>query len=973
MKLTPIYALLLLITHVSALVRRGAPANAPDALKCSFMIDFDADVDGHAVLKTHFEGKGVLWQERTSVRNKFANFVSVRIAGDCQDASLIFHGIPGAKTFSGVTSRKLAATQHSNSPPLSDAAYHTSTGVNDARQKLGLTGKGITVAIIDTGVYYLHPALGGGIGPGFKVIGGYDLVGDDYSDANQVPVPDDDPIDNCSEISHGTHVSGIVAGDARNMTAVGFVPAIPFTGVAYEAKLLAYRVFGCTANGTATDIIAAAIYRAAADGAHIINLSLGTVAKYADEPEEIAADIVSKYGHVVVSAVGNSGAQGVQMTSSPSNAKGALAVASFQSPVSLKPSVFVDGGSYPCVLGNLNASFTEGQVLEIVVNDIQAYEKRVENDGQTNINPGAKGKALLLRLGRRDVATSTERCRWALAAGAVQCILYEPTDSAQSITGNKDIPCMMLGREAAVALLSKIAAGEKPQVVISLKETLYPLQTAGSISNFSSPGLSLELDIKPELGAIGGNVYSTISEHSAKALNLSTAFKTLSGTSMASPYAAGVMALLMQHRASEIPSFNELRGYLMNTASPKPIYQNNLTHSVAYQGAGLVNAFYAASTKSLVLPAAIALNDTDNFKSSVALTIRNNDDITVTYSLSYFSAATVNAYLDGDDFTQDANTTTFTDDQHASVSFKRDFITIMPKAFAKIDVTFTAPAAQTAYPIYSGYIRVVASNQPEHPIHVPYAGLVGSYKNKGIWSRNSSSLATKWGGPLGYPPSIVKTGLYSPTSLTPLRDGDTINATVGVGVMILVSTTSRFASFEILAQGQTKQNKVLEAAGFNTSDIVLIQFKDETDEDGVPGMSVPLVRDVIPDGTDATEPGYQIFFGRAYNSSGYAADLPPGEYVIKFSALRNFVPFWSANEGDMDVIVSPTFKLVTGVAESSSARGSAAPTPSTNILKAATAQKLASRLSALLQSEFPLSLNSWRRVLGFAAPVMWKP
>ncbi|TPX70787.1 hypothetical protein CcCBS67573_g06401 [Chytriomyces confervae] len=99
---------------------------------------------------------------------------------------------------------------------------------------------------------------------------------------------------------------------------------------------------------------------------------------------------------------------------------------------------------------------TTSAVMLLSSDNIQAYEKRVENDGQTNINPGAKGKALLLRLGRRDVATSTERCRWALAT----------------------------------------AAGEKPQVVISLKETLYPLPTAGSISNFSSPGLSPELDIK---------------------------------------------------------------------------------------------------------------------------------------------------------------------------------------------------------------------------------------------------------------------------------------------------------------------------------------------------------------------------------------------------------------------------------------------------------------------------------------------
>ncbi|EJD38966.1 hypothetical protein AURDEDRAFT_128569 [Auricularia subglabra TFB-10046 SS5] len=64
----------------------------------------------------------------------------------------------------------------------------------------GFKGKGIQVAILDTGVDYNHPSLGGGFGPGFKIEGGADLVGDDY-DGNNTPVPDDDPMD-C--YGHGT-------------------------------------------------------------------------------------------------------------------------------------------------------------------------------------------------------------------------------------------------------------------------------------------------------------------------------------------------------------------------------------------------------------------------------------------------------------------------------------------------------------------------------------------------------------------------------------------------------------------------------------------------------------------------------------------------------------------------------------------------------------------------------------------------
>jgi subtilisin family serine protease len=123
-----------------------------------------------------------------------------------------------------------------------------------------LTGTGIKVAVIDTGVYYKHPALGNGFGPGFKVnfkiclltlvfcvffypkitprptpaarflrnkntftgiklcdlqvAFGWDFVGDNYGIANQTLVPDSDPIDDCTSESHGTHVAGIVGADA---------------------------------------------------------------------------------------------------------------------------------------------------------------------------------------------------------------------------------------------------------------------------------------------------------------------------------------------------------------------------------------------------------------------------------------------------------------------------------------------------------------------------------------------------------------------------------------------------------------------------------------------------------------------------------------------------------------------------------------------------------------------------------------
>jgi subtilisin family serine protease len=62
-------------------------------------------------------------------------------------------------------------------------APHAMTGVDQLHNQ-GLIGEGVQVAIIDTGVDFTHPALGGCFGPGCKVAGGADLVGDAFNGSN---------------------------------------------------------------------------------------------------------------------------------------------------------------------------------------------------------------------------------------------------------------------------------------------------------------------------------------------------------------------------------------------------------------------------------------------------------------------------------------------------------------------------------------------------------------------------------------------------------------------------------------------------------------------------------------------------------------------------------------------------------------------------------------------------------------------
>lgn len=170
----------------------------------------------------------------------------------------------------------------------------------------GADGQGVRVAVIDTGIDYTHPDLGGGFGPGFKVIGGYDFVHGDS-----------DPMD---DQGHGTHVAGIIAASGA------------VKGVAPGVKLLAYKVLDELGSGQYSTIIAG-IDRAVDpdqnpltnDGAQVINLSLGGPGD-PDDAISQAVDTAVAAGVVCVVAAGNNGGNGNSTIGSPGCARTALTV-----------------------------------------------------------------------------------------------------------------------------------------------------------------------------------------------------------------------------------------------------------------------------------------------------------------------------------------------------------------------------------------------------------------------------------------------------------------------------------------------------------------------------------------------------------------------------------------------------------------------------------------------------------------------
>ena len=114
-----------------------------------------------------------------------------------------------------------------------------------------------------------------------------------------------------------THVAGIAAGNDPG-----------FTGVAPDALLGAYRVFGCNGS-TDTGIILSAMERAAKDGMDVVNISIGVpYMTWPTYPTARGADSLSEAGVVVTASQGNAGNSGLFSASAPAVAEKAIAVGS---------------------------------------------------------------------------------------------------------------------------------------------------------------------------------------------------------------------------------------------------------------------------------------------------------------------------------------------------------------------------------------------------------------------------------------------------------------------------------------------------------------------------------------------------------------------------------------------------------------------------------------------------------------------
>ncbi|KKI89697.1 peptidase S8 [Bacillus sp. SA1-12] len=412
-----------------------------------------------------------------------------------------------------------------------------------------VTGKGVKVAVIDTGVDYSHPDLY----RNYK--GGYDVIDED-----------NDPMETMAkdgkETIHGTHVAGIIAANGKIM------------GVAPEAGIYAYRALGPGGMGTSDQVIAA-IEKAIKDKVDIINLSLGNSVNGPDWPTSLALDRAVEAGIVAVTSSGNSG-PAVWSVGSPGTSAKAISVGASSPPLQM-PYLKIPGVRTLIKMNQIQGAkpWEMHGLSEVVLGGIGEKQE---------LKKSMNGKIVLIERGK---ITFTEKVINAKQQGAKAVIIYNNVKG--NFTGSLeiplDIPVVSISKEAGALIKKQLNKQKSVRTTYKNEEDV--------LADFSSRGpVTNTWRIKPDVVAPGVAIDSTVPQ----------GYLAMQGTSMAAPHVAGACALLKQAHPNWSPE--QIKAALMNTALPLTNAQNEKLKPIE-QGTGRINLKEAIEAKVLIYPGSL--------------------------------------------------------------------------------------------------------------------------------------------------------------------------------------------------------------------------------------------------------------------------------------------------------------------------------------------------------------------------------
>ena len=568
----------------------------------------------------------------------------------------------------------------------------------------GNAGKGLKIAMIDTGIDHTHPAFQDPALPipaGFpkcnvqsdcdnftnnKVIVARSYVRQLAAGTTPNPAASSRPDDYSARDrdGHGTATAMCAAGESNSG------PVATITGVAPKAYLGNYKVFGDPGvnNFTTGDIIIQALEDALHDGMDIASLSLGSSALSGAldtgaacglsagspcDPEAFAVENAIHSGMLVVAAAGNEGEDGDQFPTqntidSPGSAPSAIAAAGNLNGHTFAAAVLVSGAGVSAIQNIPGQPSNDGpqpSKTRAPLRDVGP----ISGDplGCNPIPAGSlRGDLALIKRGTCDFSTKVLNAQ---NSGAIGAIVYDPnTDNL--ITPNQlagtSIPMALIGVTGGTALKTFIDANPGYPVTLELATLA---QQSNIIAAFSSRGPTIDGQLKPDVTAVGTDLYMAAERYNPDGdLYGADGYTVANGTSFSTPQVAGAAALVKQTHPHFTPA--QVKSALVNTAANGLTEDGSAKASVTSAGAGLLDVAAALSTTVTVAPTAVSfgflstfppanqgLRITNTASSPVKLTLAvaprsqdSNGKVTLsqtTLSLSAGQSTTVTASLGG--------------------------------------------------------------------------------------------------------------------------------------------------------------------------------------------------------------------------------------------------------------------------------------------------------------------------------------
>ncbi|PKK39631.1 hypothetical protein ABB02_00970 [Clostridiaceae bacterium JG1575] len=510
---------------------------------------------------------------------------------------------------------------HRPEATINMTSSHKMVGADTVWNRTGYRGEGTCVAVLDTGVDVAHEAMVlshanrahwteakvSALGLRGKYYTPKVPYGYNYYDKNDV-IKDS----SLFASQHGMHVSGTVGANGPDLK-----------GVAPETQILGLKIFSNDpSNGsTFSDIYIDAIDDALKIGVDSINMSIGSPAGtyYQNSMEDLMFRRIREAGIGIAVAAGNSGSveyghpdlpwyvnPDTAMVENPGLNKDTTCVASVTNDYRRMSILRIEGKDY--ALSNSNGELFFHKAFG--ENEVEVINAGYGSEGELPQKQAAKDKILLIqRDGNETLQTKIDRALKCSPAGIIlRGRDHENGMRIGSVPKSIKIPVAVISGPTGLLLAQKLRASFPEGVLMGLNEM------GSTPSSFSAWGVTPGFDLKPELAAPGGDIYSTMNDNK---------YAYMSGTSMATPHVAGAYAVLSQYLKAD-PKFKTLsgkeRGDLMKTLFMNTAVQVSdvvaqgeefvkKLSSPRKQGAGMVNLAQATTT-----PATLVQKDTQEAK-----------------------------------------------------------------------------------------------------------------------------------------------------------------------------------------------------------------------------------------------------------------------------------------------------------------------------------------------------------------------